>query len=840
MKKFFRRFFRVLLVLLILSIILALASTFIFQRQIGNRIITEVNGRIASELSADDIGMDIWSNFPTTKAYLNGIQLTDTEGNTLMKAQKATLELKLTSLFGTNYIIYAVNIDSGEVFLKISPEGLANYNIFSDSTDIPPSQATNVSIDKAILTNMKLHYHNEQQRHKAEFAIDSMEIEGEFSARRFEMKNTAQLTSEFYDTDQLRFFENKQISWSTYIDVDLNARSYDLNRAQISINDHPFRLEGDIEKWEKGYFLDLFISSENSQLNGPIQLLPASYEKILGNFESEGNTNFTAVVKGLWGETQNPEMKAELKLDRGSIQHPKLEEPIDSAQFAVLFNNGDLKSFQTSTFEIRDFKGRLGGQALEGQLIIHNFENPNIDLTFDGKAPLNIFQPLLKDDQLSNLEGNVAIRRFMVKGRYENMISPGYIGLVETEGQFELSDVVFTIDGDTAKVDSGVFDLIDNKLTVNRFRLRGLGSELELEGTVFNLIPLLLADEDNSEDVELEFEASLKSKQLDLDKVLVAVNLMQDSTNRRMSSRQLVQKREKISRYLKGTTTAEIDSFNYYNFSGKNFSGNLNFANNEIQLKGTTETMEGKAELEGRLLLDYRPRLETRLDFQGINAQQLLTQGRNFNQDFLTARHISGKLDGHLILETYWDESGAFMKERMKAMAGLIFKNGYLKEIEPLSEWARYIKKPQLDSIGFDEAKAYVEIRRRKVYIPLLLISSDSARLTMSGEHRFNDNFRYHLKLNARSALAKSIQDSHKDLVPTAANQSGFYNFYHSIYGHRQKFDIRAARAQVKADLERSQIRRSEIHKTLMQAFDQVPIIEEPSGWRDEQVIKEE
>jgi uncharacterized protein involved in outer membrane biogenesis len=210
MKKFWRRFFRILFVLIILGVILAFASTFVFQRQIGNRLIGEVNERIASELSVDDIGLNIWANFPRAQAYMNGLTLTDTEGQTLMQAQKATLDLKLTSLFSTNYIVYTLNIDNGEVFLNISPEGKTNYNIFhapGDSiADTPPSQSTNVSIDKAILSNMQLHYDNQQQRHKGEFFIENMEIEGEFSSRRFEMKNTGQIKANYYDTDQLRFF----------------------------------------------------------------------------------------------------------------------------------------------------------------------------------------------------------------------------------------------------------------------------------------------------------------------------------------------------------------------------------------------------------------------------------------------------------------------------------------------------------------------------------------------------------------------------------------------------------------------------------------------------------
>ena len=120
----------------------------------------------------------------------------------------------------------------------------------------------------------------------------------------------------------------------------------------------------------------------------------------------------------------------------------------------------------------------------------------------------------------------------------------------------------------------------------------------------------------------------------------------------------------------------------------------------------------------------------------------------------------------------------------------------------------------------------------------MALITSDSFRLNLSGEHRFNDNFRYHMKLNANTALAKSIEGLNKNIKPTAANQSGFYNFYHTLYGHRNSIDIRQAPDQVRSEFERSQIRRSEIHKKLWQVVDQISLLEEPNLWKDEEVIK--
>ena len=206
---------------------------------------------------------------------------------------------------------------------------------------------------------------------------------------------------------------------------------------------------------------------------------------------------------------------------------------------------------------------------------------------------------------------------------------------------------------------------------------------------------MLMADSIKSEDVELEFNAQIRSSRLDVDKLLVALDLLQDSTGSNLSQRQLIEKRERISQFLKGTFSTEIESFRYGDFSGKNFSGNINFANNELQIKGVAEALDGQIGIDGQLLMEYRPRLETQLTFESINSTQLFRQSKQFDQDFLTDQNLSGKMSGQVLLEASWDQNGRFMNEKLKAIANLQFSNGVIKNLEPLQAYARFIKKPQ-------------------------------------------------------------------------------------------------------------------------------------------------
>ena len=87
MKKFFRRFFIIMTISLVILLGLTAAAAAIFRKPIGNRIIQELNKQLTTELQVEQVNLSFFRNFPAASAVLKGVVLEDNQGGILLEAE---------------------------------------------------------------------------------------------------------------------------------------------------------------------------------------------------------------------------------------------------------------------------------------------------------------------------------------------------------------------------------------------------------------------------------------------------------------------------------------------------------------------------------------------------------------------------------------------------------------------------------------------------------------------------------------------------------------------------------------------------------------------------------
>ncbi|MCB0589255.1 MAG: hypothetical protein KDD06_28470, partial [Phaeodactylibacter sp.] len=133
----------------------------------------------------------------------------------------------------------------------------------------------------------------------------------------------------------------------------------------------------------------------------------------------------------------------------------------------------------------------------------------------------------------------------------------------------------------------------------------------------------------------------------------------------------------------------------------------------------------------------------------------------------------------------------------------------------------------------FVDMQNFLEIRKQKLYIPAMFIRSNALNLTISGEHTFNNEIEYNIKVNAGQVLADRFKRYDPNLKPKPARRSGTFNLYYAILGTIDDYRIVSSKRRVKSDFEQSEIRKREIQRGLEQTFGVVQLLEEPEDWKD-------
>ncbi|MCI5082348.1 MAG: AsmA family protein [Saprospiraceae bacterium] len=848
MNKFLKRFFLIIGIILVLVVAAAALITSLFEGKIGKTLISTINEQITSELRVSDFDLTLLSTFPNASANLRGVVLEDSKGEQLLQAENLSFRLGLFGLIRSKIDVKSVVLSNGNLNLSVDRNGKANYDIAkpapegSQSDESSNSSGPDISLASAKLENMDLKYVDATTGQDFGLLVTDATFSGEFNSDQYLLKSNALLLTRYFQMDDQRYVSNRNINYDAKIMVDRKEGIYNFDNVKVEVETNVFKVDGSIETEEKGMYYDLFFSCEKGSLASILKLLPRDYEDQIGGIKSSGKFIFTGELKGEATKNKNPGMKVELSLENGKISSPMMNESLRDVSFIAEFDNGAYHNNKSSSFQISQFKGYFNRELLELELEVKNFDDPFIHFQSNGVVPMEAIYGFMGSDRITDGNGEIEIRNLKLDGRFEDMINTSRISRVNAGGQLEFDDASLTVNDETVTIDRGVMALEDNTLNIGEFKLEGAGSEIEFRGSAFNFIPVLFSSEKRRQSAELEFQAELKAKSLDIDRLLKLTDLgtaseeeIEQAEPEKVDSVKIaqIQKREKITSFLKGKFDANIDAFNYGKIEGTEFVGQLAFDNNEMTIEGKTKAMEGVFDLDGKMFFQDQPYLKTKLSCTEINVSEFFRQTENFGQEVLTSENIDGKLNAKILIEAFWDEKGVFKDDKLRVLAGVGIAEGKLQDFKMMESFSTFVNIKDLQDIQFTDMQNFLEVRKRRLYIPAMFIQSNALNMTISGEHTFDQEIQYNIKVNAGQVVVNRFKRHDPSLSPKRARRKGWFNLYYAILGTIEDFNIKSAKSRVKSDFELSDFRRKKIQEELEKEFGYIALVEEPKEWKE-------
>lgn len=842
MKTFFKRLAIFFAIIIGIPVLLWLLIASVFKEQVGRKIVTEINKQLTSELTVQDFDLSLIRSLPDVSADLKGVLLRGNRGGVLLQAKNLSFRFGLLSLFGSELKIRSVAANDGTLNLFIDRKGKANYNITKPSkTKKPGSQeenkGTTIDLEKAVLQNFKILYEDQNTQQKASLQIKEASALGKFSAQKFSLESNANLRSDFVQLDSTHYLVGANLAYDANILVDLEQNIYTLQNVLLTLNENQFKANGQIEQFDKGPAFDLYLNCTKGNVSSLIALLPAQFSKYLGDLTSDGDFVFKTYIKGQARADLNPEIRAEISLQNGRIESPVSKEPLRDVSFTATFTNGKYRSDESTVFEIKNLKGYFNRELFEMRLLVDNFEAPNIDFAMNGVVPMQAVYSLLNNPKITDGSGEIEINNLYLKGKYEDMLDPARVSRVQAGGAIEFDDAALTINDEKMLVDRGQLIFTADTLSIPEFKLDGAGSDILFKGLAVNAIPVFFADSTNQKNVELVFNAELQSENLDLDRLIKIAQLSEaqqqaDTLTVDSLKKEQNQHRQQFTQFLKGTFNAAIQHINYNLIESKDFRGKLEFNNNKMLVLGQTSAMSGTFDLDGTVYFEAAPRLTAKVTCQHIDAKEFFKENEDFGQEVLSYKHISGNMDAKMAIFAYWDSAGDFQYDKLRVLADMRIRDGSLKDFKMLEQFSTYVKIKDLRDIRFAELENYLEIDNRTIYIPTMFIQSNAMNMTLSGEHTFDNEMKYDMKVNAGQVLANRFKGFDPSLKPQKA-RSGWFNLYFKVAGTVDDFTVKTDKKGVQQDFLFSNRRKQMIENQLQKQFGNVGKLVEPKEWQD-------
>jgi len=801
-----KKIIRISLIGIGMIIVLLFLAIVIFSDKIGEKAIAALQEKTTSKISVTQSRLSFLTYFPKAGIKLKGLTIEDIDYNSLLEAEEVTFKINLASLLGSKLELQSIKIRKATLRIIKDKNGRWNYDIFKKSDQESEQTAIQLSVQKATLEYCDVQYIDQLENVAVAVFILKSNINLEYQVDKLSILANGHSVLEHIINEGESYLVDKALRFDLHLKADLTENRYSFDSTKVILSGNPLDINGSIHLSEKKTTYDLTVVCQSSSLDQVVQLLPNDQLNVYNQLNPKGNVQATMSYKGANTAKEQPELVIKANIIGGALSSNRYQTNLEQLDASITLHN----KINNTQISFSNTKGKLQKEpfSMKGVIDINKQSSYSVDIS--GKLPLVLVSSMAGLTDLERATGDVNFREVMIRfGPKYKTPSQGSIVAEKLKAKWlgnsiDLPRISISVEGDN--------------LLVNDFQLNGWNSEIQFSGNIQDYLNVL--DERKSP----QYNLSLTSKRLDIDRLLIFFEEIegaetQDSLKITASPgvfQPLAQEKIQLQTDLK--------NIKYQSLKIDQLLAVIELADKNINIEGRAALFGGSIEAKGTGKMDRELYLETYLTGRNIDLNQLLIQFDEFDQEFITSKHIQGSLTSKMILEMVWDEQGIFQPHKLHARAALVVENGQLNNLPILEEFSTFIKVNDLKKVKFTKLHNLLEIKNREIFITETFIQSNAVNINLSGVHTFDLQMDYALQINAGQVLMNKFKKHDPNLTPKKARQKGLLNVNYRISGFPENLQFGSDKRTVDKMLRESDEKRDQIRNFLISKFGPDPI----------------
>lgn len=801
-------------ILKIISIVLFILLTILFiislliQNRVGTIVLHTVNNSLATKIETGSYRLSLIKKFPRASVELKDVFVRSSPGispaafrgtstDTLLKAESASIDLRMSDLVRGVYTFTSISVRNGSLNLYTDEKGITNYDL-SAGRDTAGSGGTNINLNRIMLHNVRFLYNDLRA---------GLLIKGKFTDARFKSRiRNENIDFSGVSGTEIDLFRLKGINIShtvpMNIDIGLNKniKGTFFRKTTFGIGDWKFIMNGFVAS---DNYIDLTVAGENIDISGIPELLPEQYKKAAADFIPSGSLKFESSVKGKSSRTEDPHYDIKASLDNARIASKRSDLKVERISFGASYSNGSGNSRATSTLDIGGFSARFGSTDYSGSFLLTDFTNPRAELEFRGKVlPAEIVEFLnLKNIGRASGSIDVDLNFRGYPGKKKSFQFRDVFNL-NSQSKLAFNAVGFEIKNRNAEVKeaNGTIVLKETSSTGNLSLLLN-NQKISMSGTLDNLPgwlagnPVILKGSATVEAGALKPESFMSDGEKDVEtagKDVRAIRLPAD---------------------VMIGIGFRVDTLEYKKFHADNLSGNLSIAPRSLNFTDLKlNSQKGKISGNGVVAQNSNKSFIGKGNFvvENIDVNEAFTTFNNFGQDFIKAENLAGSLSGSISLLLPADSLMNPDIRSITAEGRYSISDGALVSFDPVKALSRFISLTELENIKFQKLENDFFIRNNVFYIPQMDIRSSAADLSVNGQHSFDNDYEYHVRMLLSEILSKKARSNKKlsdEFGEIEDDGLGRTSVFLLIQGKGEKvdvsYDMKAQGTQIRENLKK-------------------------------------
>ena len=762
--------------------------------------VREANRHLRTPVQVGKIDLSLLDQFPRVSVTLRNVVVGGSlPQDTIALARARTLYCAFDAwdLLAGRYRIRTVTLDSATVQVRYDAQGQPNWDVFrADSTATSADQPLAFALEQIALRRVLVVYTDIARRQRHTVRAHDLHAGLSVTETLIGIQAEGQARIEAIELGEDKYFRDKELTLNTLIDINRPARQLTIKPSDLRIGPATYGVAGTI-----GYGgetrLDLRLDGRQTDVQSVVALLPPRLAGHLSAYRSRGEVYFRGTVRGAMSARSNPRVEVQFGCRDASFYHPEYRETLEHVFLTGTFDNGTQQRLRTSTLALRQVRGTLHGRPLGGNLRYQNFDDPHVQL--DLKADLDVaralrFYPVAAVRQASG-DARLTVR---FAGNLRAFRAQPAAAAVQSSGDLTLRNVNLRLRdfGQPFAGLHGNFILRRNDVAVSDFKGRIGRSDFQLNGLFKNALGWLLLPRQ-----QLLVEADVESSLLDFDQLLSAQTESSTASKSPPAVKTAVRQSDyefHVAPNLALDVQANVARVRFRRFRGRNLRGTLRLHDQVISSPTLSVTAAGgQASIRGSI--DARKpdllKVHTTMACSQLPLDSLFYVFEDFGQNFITTRHLRGRLTASGESDLYFDRRLTPLTDRMEAEIRATVRDGQLNNFEPLQKLSMVARREQLRHLRFAELTNNFYIQSRTVYMPEMEIRSNvrtASIIRVTGTHTFDQQMDYHLSIPVLPGLLHRTAEG--------GNGTTGPNLLLAIQGDENNFRVSYDRARAQAN----------------------------------------
>lgn len=777
----------------VIVLLFAAVAAYIYthEAEIKKQLVEQLNQRLNSPVKVNGpIYISWFEDFPSITLSFPALEIAAVEQEKvaqypLVRAGRLSLSFSLADLYRGQYQLTQLTITDAQIDLRFDEAGNPNYYIWKSTGESTGN--TQFAIQKLVLRRVQLHYSNASENQLLSAQLTDADFKGNFSERKFQLQAKAALEGGSLQLDGKQFLKNQPLQVNLAMEVDLDAKTIRFPDSELRLNREKIRLTG-YHRWAEPLETDLHFQAEKFRA-AQLLALYGGGNAFLDELDIDGELQ----LDGHWQyKSGNPLLDIKAVLQSASLRYPLYDLQFKgSSTLQASYDRSRGLDLQCKTLQLQHQKNQLTGQLRFQQ-------QPNLlSGSLKGDLRLEAFEKLLERFGLQSARGRTTFQQ-------QFRMYPGTNKPVTFGGNLRLFDVDVQYAGHALR---------QLRLSANIHDQGKTNIDLQLEHAQID--SMALKGQLKIENYPALYQPNIG--RVKLTGALEADRWRWDTQSENGTTEEAVLPDAMFDLQLK------VRDFYWYAYHFEQVSAKLKGEVNNLHID-LQQTRLAQGQLRGRLHWMQIPqgyKLQGSLQGKKMAINKLFQTFHDFDQDFITQKHLSGELDASATLLLYFDRNYNLLPQQMEVLADLDLKQGALTQFEPLNALSRFVDAEELKNLRFQRLYNHIEIKGGKIDIPQMDVNSNAAQLAVAGEHLLDNSYHYYVEISLSDLWQKKTKKINFD--PNLAEQKagGGVKLFLEIVGKGGDFDIRYNKLQVRQAIrEQAGAVRKDIGKLVREELD--------------------